>query len=496
MKCNIRKLLIYMFYITYTVIFMSIFISGVFYRNLTYNIELIIGEILIVGIVAYLMLRVIKDKLSKRVRIAIAIFYVILQIIFTVLFRTDNTWGWDYDSIVMLAKLYVNHEDASFGYLANCPNNILYFLLVVYVFKFSKLITGGVNVIFLLLFNIFSLDLSLILSYKICLKWQNKKLADIVGMLWMLFTPFWIYLPIAYTDIFSIPLYILPIYVYFTFKNNEKKWNYFSFLIIGIIGAIGILFKGNTLIAIIAVCIFDLLNNSIIKSLKKIVIMSIGFCAVYLLIYNSYSNMPILKNENIHENSLPVMHYIYMGLVDDGTWNVNVVKDTMSYDTHQGKVSNAKQKIKEIIEEKGPIGIIKHLIYKEGNIMWNDSLLRGDLYINRNPRHERQVHYFFQDNNIIRRFIKYYSDVYWQVILILILIGSIIRIKRAYEKDNFNILYFICMGNILFFSFWESNSRYLLNIVPFILIIAANTLIKGVEFFNKKTYAMENSIIG
>ena len=142
MKCNIRKLLIYMFYITYTVIFMSIFISGVFYRNLTYNIELIIGEILIVGIVAYLMLRVIKDKLSKRVRIAIAIFYVILQIIFTVLFRTDNTWGWDYDSLVMLAKLYVNHEDASFGYLANCPNNILYFLLVVYVFKFSKLITG------------------------------------------------------------------------------------------------------------------------------------------------------------------------------------------------------------------------------------------------------------------------------------------------------------------------------------------------------------------
>ena len=194
------------------------------------------------------------------------------------------------------------------------------------------------------------------------------------------------------------------------------------------------------------------MNNSIIKSLKKIVIMSIGFCAVYLLIYNSYSNMPILKNENIHENSLPVMHYIYMGLVDDGTWNVNVVKDTMSYDTHQGKVSNAKQKIKEIIEEKGPIGIIKHLIYKEGNIMWNDSLLRGDLYINRNPRHERQVHYFFQDNNIIRRFIKYYSDVYWQVILILILIGSIIRIKGAYEKDNFNILYFICMGNILFFS--------------------------------------------
>mgnify|MGYP007042767284 CR=1 FL=1 len=97
-----------MFYITYTVIFMSIFISGVFYRNLTYNIELIIGEILIVGIVAYLMLRVIKDKLSKRVRIAIAIFYVILQIIFTVLFRTDNTWGWDYDSIVMLVKFVLS----------------------------------------------------------------------------------------------------------------------------------------------------------------------------------------------------------------------------------------------------------------------------------------------------------------------------------------------------------------------------------------------------
>lgn len=48
-----------------------------------------------------------------------------------------------------------------------------------------------------------------------------------------------------------------------------------------------------------------------------------------------------------------------------------MVKDTMSYDTHQGKVSNAKQKIKEIIEEKGPIGIIKHLIYKEAFLLSN-----------------------------------------------------------------------------------------------------------------------------
>ena len=108
---------------------------------------------------------------------------------------------------------------------------------------------------------------------------------------------------------------------------------------------------------------------------------------------------------------------------------------------------------------------------------------------------QKSIKKLMKDNNIIRRFIKYYSDVYWQAILILILIGSIIRIKGAYEKDNFNILYFICMGTILFFSFWESNSRYLLNIVPFILIIAANTLIKGIEFFNKKTYATENSII-
>lgn len=51
-----------MFYITYTVIFMSIFISGVFYRNLTYNIELIIGEILIVGIVHIKVKSVMQNK--------------------------------------------------------------------------------------------------------------------------------------------------------------------------------------------------------------------------------------------------------------------------------------------------------------------------------------------------------------------------------------------------------------------------------------------------
>ena len=53
-------------------------------------------------------------------------------------------------------------------------------------------------------------------------------------------------------------------------------------------------------------------------------------------------------------------------------------------------------------------------------------------------------------------------------------------------KITICILYLILMGTILFFAFWESNSRYLLNAVPFMIMMAADTLWSLYEYFMGK----------
>lgn len=476
--------LLCIFFTFLSIVFAGIYIGGFVYNTFISNIILLTGMVVLTAIAIWAVHLAETTTVKGWIKISAITAILFFQVIFTILFRTDNTWGWDFDTVVMLAKAYVNHTDMSYAYLARCSNNILYFWLVVGIFQMSKLISGRTDVILLLIFNVMILDISVFLIYRICAQWKNTKFANMVVLMCFLFVPFWVYLPIAYTDIFSMPLYILPVYLY-TFYGKEEKtvkcW--VTFFIMGLTGAVGLAFKGNTLIALVAISIFCFLNEKMKTAIPKIGIMCISFLTIYLLITSSYGHMSILREHNIQDESVPISHYIYMGMVGDGTWNADIFAETMEYNTHDEKAEYIKQRIREVTKDYGVCGLLKHIEYKESKIVWNDGMLKGDMYICREPRHQNAVWYIFQESNFVSICIKTYSNIYWKMLLTLMLTGGIIRIRKNDVRDPFTILYLILMGTILFFAFWESNSRYLLNAVPFMIMMAADTLWSLYEYF-------------
>lgn len=231
------------------------------------------------------------------------------------------------------------------------------------------------------------------------------------------------------------------------------------------------------MIALIAICIFSALNaKKILIFLKNTIIVAASFFITFLAIELILSQMTIVTPEEVQQKKVPLTHLVYMGLVGDGSWNADIVGETMSQGNYNDKKAYTVGKIKEKISEYGLLGLLDHITYKESNVMFNKGTLNGDMYINRNPRHERLAHYIWQDNTLINSAIMYYSQSYWRTLLILCICGGFIRIIKYKPNEYMNIAYLIIFGTMLFFSFWESNSRYLVNSSCFIILIASDVM--------------------
>lgn len=216
------RIMLKIFYICFFLFLFWIFINGI--GSGGYNsVLLIILEVLLILIGIWLSRNLVvffehKPLIIKFLLIAIIIS---MQISFAIMFRTDNTWGWDFDEVVYLAKGYVNGQNISFSYLAAYSTNILYFWLVVTIFRISKFAFGECYTIILLICNVLALDISIMEIYYVARSWKSKTFAQTVCFMCLFFVPFWLYLPIAYQDIFSIPLYILPVLLY-TLSDSVK----------------------------------------------------------------------------------------------------------------------------------------------------------------------------------------------------------------------------------------------------------------------------------
>ena len=475
----ISKFMYRIFYIVFGFIFSWFYLYGIGKAKENEILVFLMEAVLImVGYLLYRMIQRLPDMVLFNIKrwtfVFIALFFI-TQVIFTMVFRTENTFGWDFDTVVYLAKCYVKNIDVSYTYLASYSTNIVYFWFVVLIFYISKLLFGECYVELLLLTNIIFLNISLLYVYKIVKLIKGFRAAIFTIIVCVLFTPFWFYLPIAYQDIFSMPLMILPIYL-FTKYNVTKKLSVATFLAIGVIGAIGFFFKGNTTIAFIAIVIFLVLSdNRLMCKTKSIIFMFIGFVLMYLVIQLLISKMGIITKDEVYDNKIPLTHLIYMSFVDDGSWNANVVAETTQIKGYNEKIAFTKRKIKEKFDEYGVDGLFWQISRKESIVILNHGTLNADMYVVRDPKHERLVKWVLADDSWINNIYRYYSQSFWRALLLLTILQIWASIKNIDSNDSKHLPNIILFGTILLFMFWESNSRYLVNTASVIIIMATMT---------------------
>ena len=173
------------------------------------------------------------------------------------------------------------------------------------------------------------------------------KQAVITIALCLLFTPYWVYLPIAYTDLLSMPFFVFPLLLFVKYKLDEKSW--VTLLLASVLAGIGYQFKGTPIIVIMAIGIWIFLSDSAWqRKIRDLFIIIIGSIVTIVLLGMLIPKISLCTPEEISVEKTPISYWIWTGLTSEGgwgegSWNSEVVEQIKLRGETNGSLTGNKR---------------------------------------------------------------------------------------------------------------------------------------------------------
>lgn len=355
-------------------------------------------------------------------------------------------------------------------YLSVYPNNDFLFLIIASYFRLIYLIIGVVPSTFAgILLNVGVIDISFILTYKLAQSILDTHKAQFVCLLFVLFSPFYLYSTFYYTDTLVMPFMLLSLYLY----CKGGKMNLFVSMLCAFLAY---KMKGNMLLLIIVMIIYTLIAKPIKKSilyiLSSILIVALLSNGFTEFIYRSQISSPQLEEKY----KMPIAHWIGMSLIGDGGFRRDDFEEIKNAGSYQQKNKKCIKRIKNRLKCYKPSSFYEHCKDKV-TYTWCDgtyfSLHQTYFYPLAHhavafPNHP--LHYFFNSS-----IYTIYADMYQCMILITLLLSV------SYNRKSITPLLLIqgmVLGSVLFFLFWETRSRYILSLTPLFFLLSACSIDK------------------
>lgn len=486
MKSNM-KIINRIIFITIILLFSWIFISSLFLNsNVFYNENSIISLIICIPIsilflLIYYFIKKSKITLSIKKEIVLLILYFIIVTIIQliVLNQLDVIPGWDfgviYDNALKYAETGSRANAVYSEYFQYFPNNILMLLMLVITIKVG--LTIGISAITSIhILNILFIDLSLLLIYLTIRKIFGKKEAIFSLIITFFFQALFIYTPIVYSDTLSLFIGILFIYL-FTFINQKSmKKNILIYIFIGLLAFIGKSIKVTSLIVLIALIFNYLLKNKLKNTIIAVLIIGVSFIS-----FNTIFKLVVSEEKHFKANdygSYPYTHWLMMGVEDIdqdnsgrntyGGYNAADYDKTRSFKTgKEAQKYNIQEYVKRVKKMKAS-GYIKFLTKKNVNI-WTDGYYFSNVAIGINPVNDSPLRKWIR-NEDTRYYGIYFNQAVVYTFILMLIIGSILKLKETKYKE-IDYIRLSIIGILIFLSFWEGRSRYLVNFIPLFIII-------------------------
>lgn len=471
-------------------IFSWIFIFSFFYRSNVYYSEnsfitfLISIPIILLWSFIFIKLKKHKKDISIKKEVIILIIYFILVSIiqYITLKQLDviphSDYGVIYDNALKYATTGSRTNAMYIEYFQLFPNNIFMFFMMLFSIKVGMLFhISALNSIHLL--NMFFIDLSLLLIYLTVRKLFGKKEAIFSLIITFFFQALFIYTPIVYSDTLSLFIGILFVYLYTFIDNKINKKNIILFILIGLLAFIGKSIKVTSLIVLIA-----LVFNYFLKNKFKNTVISLLIIGITFLSFNTIFNKVFVSAERFSfkvndYGSYPYTHWLMMGVEDPdadnsgrnsyGGYNSNDYEKTLSFKTGKEAQKYNLKEYKRRVSKLGVFGYGEFLTRKNVNI-WSDGYYFSNVAISINPVNTTKLRSFITDKKT-----RYYGIYFNQAVVfsffITLIVGAYLKLKeKKYKEIDYVRLSII--GILVFLTFWEARSRYLVNFIPiFILII-------------------------
>lgn len=414
--------------------------------------------------------------------------------------------GWDCGAIVKCAvKGDLTSERF---YFSTYPNNLLMFCLLKNLLSVFFYFGGKNYWLFLSIVNIILVDTTIYLVFALCKKLFGLACGFTSYVLFILIFGLSPWLTVPYSDTFAMAFSPLVILFFVKFQETNKLFAKGVLLFfIGFVSIIAFYIKPYTLIVLISIFIYLLVHS--INSIKKIGVFVIASLLILigtsssLLLYNITIKGPY-SNILDYSESLPMSYYFMMGLntvTSKGTgktlYGSYSGEDNLfaySLPTQQAKQKETLRVAMDRIKTYTPRGYARFLSNK-ANWVFSDGTfwVEGEGYDVEQPSVSTTGF-----SKWIQSYFRFYGTHYssfanlaqgiW-VILLFLLICPLFNNSDDYKKSIVNILRIAILGFLLYQLLFEARSRYIITVLPVIIILSTC----GFSHFHENFYSYQDN---
>lgn len=491
--------LIQIFLVLFSIIFTYIIGIVLFYKRRIFEIPvtplvMILLTILLIGFLYFLYYALQKYSSKWNMKIVFTIFFIIFVIIQSIVaYQLAVNPAWDFGTVFKAAIDDVNHvlPISQNEYFYQFQNNVAlaymlnYFFLIFKFFGCTNYLLAGV------IFNIICIDIAIFFLYKmITLMFTKEKQ---LFFLLLLFTtlPFITLTPIFYTDTIALPFVTIPLFLLLYIMKHpdcSKKKEYLLYGLCGFIFGIGMQVKFTVVIVLIAFIGYRILSTDIRKKWKSFLILLLGILLVVLPV--KLVSKRLFNQERLYQTQVPMTHWIMMGLHKDGDFSYEEYRTTFEAGDYDAKVHKNIGIIKKRVIDYISTGKFVPFYTKKLSIVWSDGSYYAPELVRIDPVRDSILHDFVLANG--KHFVYFYSFSQMQHItmLVMILLSILCAKNWTVEQKNIrNFLLVIIFGLICFFLLWEVSPRYILHMLPVLIIASYIGMDSVFTFINQKLHS-------
>lgn len=487
----------------FSIVFTYILGSVIFYNQSRFSTNIpmfvVIIGVLFVIILLYIIYHLLEKwnmkERTKYIYWGMFIIFIIIQSVIAYYLAVQPGWDFEFvyqaaiDDIKGITKIYQNH------YFYMYQNNVALVYILKFFFQICKCF-GYTNYLFAGIFlNMICIDLSIYFIYKIIDILWSKRSNILLFLLLLTTLPFLTMVPIFYTDTIVLPFITIPLYIYiYMIKNKdiEKKKKYIMYIVSGLLLGIGCQIKFTIIILLIAYLVYLFVSTNIMKLWKEISVLFISILLVFIpvtLVRNRIFDQNIIDNVKV-----PLTHWIMMGLNNEGSFNYEDNRITNEAGNYKEKKQTNIKHIKSRLKTHIKNGTLLQFYTKKMSFLWSDGTYYAPAILIP-PVHKNVLHDIVISNTPYFDWFYILSQIQHILMMVMILlsIGCTHYLKDE-QKEIRNFLCITIFGTILFFLLWEVSSRYLVHMLPVLIVTSYIGMMGCFSYIDEKIFPIIQKI--
>lgn len=480
--CGLSKALCTALALLFTWAVAAIFIMNHYSYSLPLLALLALASLLFV-VLAWLFVVKNEEFFRKNIRyftLGFLLFMGIVQVL--MIFPLRYTPKWDVDALFGGASEWVMTGDfASYhAYFAYFHNNWGGLILFRAVFGIARLF--GVKDFFIVasLFNSALSISTMYLTGSVCEKLIGTRGRMMAYFIFSLSLPFYFIAPAFYTDSLTM---IFPILIFRLYLTAREKGKFLKrllmFALMGLAAGIGYGIKATVVIMLIAVIIDAALDRDLKRFIPMLPITVIMIAACSLaaqgIIYRH------LDRDEAEKLETPILHWVMMGTVGNGTYRNDEYRFTRSFDDPAERKAAVRDRLAERLKSYG-VGDYADLFTRKLDIDFGDGTYGLSDCLGCPHGDDNMLQSFLVKDGEHHAIYKHICTGTLIALYIPLIASCVLDVTGKHTARDLFAPRLALFGLMLFLLFWEARWRYFSNFVPIIMVLA----ITGLEsIFNR-----------